>query len=226
MHICFCHESQNPPGNRRVTSCILCLLIAALLTLAPQPARASVLTVDITEQGSDVDVTATGSLDLSGMTYKTSGTSQTSIGPQFGFLGVGSAPDAYAADLYQGVIGGPLDFGPGSGIFSYPTSGTGIPFEINRQQNSITVQSGYASGTAISDTNVYSNATLSSLGITPGTYTWTWNGGANSVVLNATPEPASLSLLAISGVAMLRRRRMSHLRAQPVRNASHGASGA
>jgi hypothetical protein len=79
-------------------------------------------------------------------------------------------------------------------------------FDVNPEP-SVAVQQGYVSGTAFTDTNVYSNATFASLGVTPGTYTWKWNNGANSLVLNA-PEPASVCLVLVSGIGLLRRRRL------------------
>ena len=69
---------------------------------------------------------------------------------------------------------------------------------------------GYVSGTDLGiSTDTWNNQTLSSLGLTPGTYTWTWGTAphADSLALQITvPEPASFSLLAIAGLAMLRRR--------------------
>ena len=42
------------------------------------------------------------------------------------------------------------------------------------------VPSGYLSGNPLSGTSTYNNATFASLGVTPGTYVWTWGaGGAN-----------------------------------------------
>ena len=40
-------------------------------------------------------------------------------------------------------------------------------------------QAGYVSGTALSDMAIYSGKTLATLGVTPGTYVWTWGTGAN-----------------------------------------------
>jgi hypothetical protein len=36
------------------------------------------------------------------------------------------------------------------------------------------VETGYVSGTPLSDTTIYFNQTFNTLGVTPGTYVWTW----------------------------------------------------
>jgi hypothetical protein len=47
------------------------------------------------------------------------------------------------------------------------------------------------SGSPLSDTSTYDNATFASLGVTPGTYEWIWGAGVNqNFTLNATvPGP-------------------------------------
>ena len=78
------------------------------------------------------------------------------------------------------------------------------------------VPAGYVSGHALSDTSTYNTATFASLGVTPGTYEWTWGRGvhADSFTLQigpvaAVPEPASLPLLVmgLAGLGMVVRRR-------------------
>ncbi len=45
------------------------------------------------------------------------------------------------------------------------------------QNSFLTVSMGYVSGAALSDSATRDNATISSLGLTPGTYTWAWDNG-------------------------------------------------
>ena len=53
----------------------------------------------------------------------------------------------------------------------------------------LVVPLGYVSGAPLLDTSTYNNSTFASLGITPGTYTWTWGSGvdADSFIINAGP---------------------------------------
>ena len=70
----------------------------------------------------------------------------------------------------------------------------------------------YGSGN-LSNSATWSNATFASLGLTPGTYVWTWGSGEHqdSFTLNIrhVPEPTTLTLLgsAVACLAWLRRRR-------------------
>ena len=66
----------------------------------------------------------------------------------------------------------------------------------------------YVSGEALSNTSTYSDKTIAGLGLTPGTYTWTWGTGptADSFQLQveaATPEPATFGLLTFAAAGML-----------------------
>ncbi|HET9783548.1 MAG TPA: PEP-CTERM sorting domain-containing protein, partial [Terriglobales bacterium] len=76
----------------------------------------------------------------------------------------------------------------------------------------VIVPGGYQSLSFISNSDTFDNATLSSLGVTPGVYTWTWgNGAEQSITLDAeaTPEPASLLLLVsglLAGLCLCRKR--------------------
>ncbi|MGH7044737.1 MAG: PEP-CTERM sorting domain-containing protein [Acetobacteraceae bacterium] len=56
---------------------------------------------------------------------------------------------------------------------------------------------GYVSGIQLADTSTWDNVTFADLGVTPGTYTWTWGGAPDgSFTLKiGVPEPGSLAIL-------------------------------
>jgi len=77
-------------------------------------------------------------------------------------------------DIYQGFTG-PTSFG--SGLGSDPTTASGDFVEMADRQ--LVVPLNYVSDTPLSDSMTFNNATLDTLGVTPGTYVWTWGTGAN-----------------------------------------------
>ncbi len=91
-----------------------------------------------------------------------------------------------------------------AGAFSSPPAARGITSKWREATAFSPCRRNYVSGAALSDSATWNNSTISSLGLTPGTYTWAWGGGdhADSFVINikapapAVPEPASLALLA------------------------------
>ena len=65
---------------------------------------------------------------------------------------------------------------------------------------------GYVSGAALSDSMTFNNATFASLGVTPGTYVWTWGTGANqnfTLVIGAAGVPDGGSTVSLLGCALL-----------------------
>ena len=91
--------------------------------------------------------------------------------------------------------------------------GKAVPFG----SPSLTVPTGYISGAPLLTTSTYTNASLSSLGVTPGTYTYTWGSGVDAdtmTIVVAVPEPSTWALavtglLAAVGWSLLRSRTKS-----------------
>jgi hypothetical protein len=81
----------------------------------------------------------------------------------------------------------------------------------------LVVPEGYVSGSQLSDTDTYFDETIAQLGLAPGIYNYTWGSGAtaDSLTINigVVPEPASVAVVAIPALALLRRRRRVSRRA-------------
>jgi VPDSG-CTERM motif len=65
---------------------------------------------------------------------------------------------------------------------------------------------GYDSNTALSSSATWNNATFASLGVTPGTYVWTWGDGANqrfTLIIGGAGVPDGGTTVSLLGCALL-----------------------
>ena len=181
---------------------------AALLLgsgLAAAPAQAG-YTVTLLQQGTNVVATGSGTINLTDLTDVGAAASNSGfLSPNLGRIS--TAPTTTFPDLlslYDGATG-PTSFG--SGGLTTANSGTGdaVGLQVIEPPTEaiIGLPEGYVSGHALSDTSTYDNMNFSMLGVTPGTYTWTWGTGANadSFTLQigpaAVPETSTIALLAL-----------------------------
>lgn len=190
------------------------LALLAGMFLVPCAAQATPYVVKLVQQGSNVVATGSGEFDLTGLTFNSIGaTSQSAVQPSTGYVGTGT--QGSAMDAYNG-LSGPMAFG--SGASTYATTGTGDSAGFNAIWSGPTLfaPQGYVSGTALANSSTWDSSSFASLGITPGTYTWTWGTAADqSFTLiagtKAVPEPAALGMfglgmLLIGGFVTRRRR--------------------
>ncbi len=186
-----------------------CMAAILVLLTAGTAHAGSVYIVTLSQQGSDVVANGSGTIDLTGLTSFGSATLFPELYPAHGIITVG---DGFNLDLYGGTSG-PFTFGNGGAIF--PSSKSGDSVELEDFGIFLDVPQGYVSGTSLSGSSTFDNTTLAKLGVTAGTYTWTWNSGANSFVLEIpmfAPEPSTFlmlgtGLLPVMGV--LRRRHLN-----------------
>ena len=105
---------------------------------------------------------------------------------------------------------GPTSFGSSGHLFLADAS-NGNSVAISGLMGILVVPVGYVSGNPLTNTMTFNNATLDSLGVTPGTYVWTWGSGlANqNFTLQIGPVgvprvPDGGSTVSLLGCALLR----------------------
>jgi hypothetical protein len=162
--------------KRRIRSLTtpFCTLTASFLILS-QPARADYI-VTLQQVGSDVVATGSGAIDLTGLTFDFTSGTVAGILPIIGLINVG--PTSFpSTDHYSGTITGPPSFGLGKAPEN-AFNGSGDLVGIFGLGSTLTVPQGYVSGSPLSDSATYAG-TFGFIGLTPGTYKWTWGTGAN-----------------------------------------------
>ena len=178
-----------------------------------QPAQA--FTVTLEQVGSDVVATGSGAINLTGLTFASGGLVATgSMGPSIANLVVA---DGTGLSQYTG-FSGPSSFGPGTTITidsSDSGDSVGIIGPAFFLGPGIFLPAGYVSGNALSGSATWNNATFASLGVTPGTYVWTWGTRLpnqnftlriGAATVPDTGSTVSLLGCALLGVAALRRK--------------------
>jgi hypothetical protein len=186
---------------------------AGLSLAATTPAHASVLMTLQQETGAAscggaspcVVASGSGTLDITDLTLMAGGpfTQVPLISPAGSTITVGSQA---SIDIYSSIIGPVLPIGTGGTVGA--NSGSGDLFGVTDVQ--LEVPHGYTSGNSLSGTAIWnspSDNTLALLGVTPGTYKYTWGSGEDAdsftlEVLNPVPVPAALPLLA-TGLGLL-----------------------
>lgn len=163
---------------RRLKSTIL---LAGALLLTPALAQANNYVVTIEQIGSNVVATGSGEINLTGLSLSFSGSGASpEMVSESEFLIFTGAGGAGSADQYDASFSGPMDFGTG-GFFAASTgSGNTVGAFFASGDLYIDTPHSYVSGTALSSSAAWDNKTFTSLGLTPGVYTWTWGGGSCS----------------------------------------------
>jgi MYXO-CTERM domain-containing protein len=165
--------------------------------------------VTLEQQGPNVVANGSGSIDLTGLGSAVTGfTSPARMIPSAGIITTGPAVLGTPFDLYApspGVITGPTSFGSGGDTLA--TSGSGDPVGFAGMADVLPVPVGYVSDNPLSSSATWDNASFSNLGVTPGSYEWTWGTGPNQnftldIIAAAVPEPSVLSELAVGLAGM------------------------
>ena len=154
-------------------------------TNTPTPTSASTptgFTVTISQVGPDVVWSGSGSFNTSALISNGSQLLGAGFQASQAIWAIGPATNV-TLDIYSGVTTYPNNIG-GAGTAG-AISGSGSTFAIlpNATNRNLLVPTGYVSGTVISGSTTYSNATIAGMGLVPGTYTWSWGTGGNASTL-------------------------------------------
>ena len=184
---------------------MLATLAIAILCGVSAPSAQAGYIVTLQEVGPNVVATGTGAFDLTGLAleFTNDPSAGAQISPSTAQMVMGSTSVDVPVDDYQGLVG-PLNFGVGPRTNA--TSGSGDHVILDRLFNDLSVPTGYVSGNPLFSISTYDGATLSSLGVTPGTYVWAWGTGANQnfTLIAAVPDLGStFGLLFVSLVALV-----------------------
>ncbi len=157
----------------------LCVAVVVLLLSGPANLLHAGFVYTLTEVGPDVVVNGVGTLNLSALTLiDTTAGASSGILPNSGYIGVGGSIFTYTG------FSGPASFGDGG--FTVASSASGNTLAIEANGFLLGVPAGYVSGTPLSNTMTFNNATFASLGFTPGTYIYTWGTGSTADSLTVT----------------------------------------
>jgi len=163
-------------------------------TNTSSPAVGQVMNMTLLEVGGDVVLSGAGTLNTTSLGLTLPFFRTSFVVPQVSQFGCGLAgPGPFNTLIFTGgTITEPANFGTGGQTLG--DSGTGDFFGIGFANSTrrLFVPSGYTSGSFISGTTTFNSTTLSTLGATPGTYTWSWGSGANasSIVMQVgVPAP-------------------------------------
>jgi hypothetical protein len=189
------------------------------VALALAPAKAE-FTISIQQVGANVVGTGSGSVDTAGLTAGNTiprGLYDL-VDPQFANYGAGEPLEPNTIFRQFSGVSGPSSFGPSSQTTN-ASSSTGISLILAGRDGIVELPSDYLSGSFFTNQDIFSNKTLDGLGLTLGTYTYTFGAGddADSIVVQIgpvapVPEPSTwaMMILGFSGIGFMAYRRKSN----------------
>jgi VPDSG-CTERM motif len=188
-----------------IPAAIRCSLMFTAVTASlffVRPVQGFTITMD--QMGSNVVANGSGAFNLTGLTFLGSGpAAESGIIPSLGFIAINAG--SVDADVYVGFTG-PTSFG--SGDLSLGNSFSGDFFALEEGIDAfLALPQGYVSGAALSNSMTFNNATFASLGMTPGTYVWSWGTGLPNqnftLIIGRVGVPDGGSTISLLGCALL-----------------------
>jgi PEP-CTERM motif len=186
--------------NKRI-ACLASIASMALVALTTPRAEAAFVAV-FTEDGSNVVASGSGTINLTDLTFAQTlpgELTQAAVNPSLPGYASGIS-DTTA--LYDGDISGPTSWGAGGVTLASSSFGDVVGL-YHTKVFFLLVPDGYTSGSPLSSNATYAGASFASLGVTPGTYGYSWGLGTNADTLTVeiggagspVPEPATWTMM-------------------------------
>jgi hypothetical protein len=173
-------------------------------TITPTSGATGDFNITISQVGPDVVWSGSGSFNLTSLTLNqnipgvTGGFNQ----PFAQFIIGPTSPSGATTYSGSSFTTFPTSFGSGGGLA--PSSSSGSLFGVVQTAGpsgprEVVVPPGYVSGTVISGSMTYNTQTIAGMGLSAGTYTWSWGSGGNASTLvmiiqgGTTPTPTVTS---------------------------------
>ena len=201
-----------------MTRTLKLLPLALLLASALAGQTRAGYVVNVIESGGDVVATGSGLVNTTDLSvYFISNTVFSRIGSLFNQVIIGgpaiSTSSGNYVNIYRFIESPSMFFGHGFGRYADMSSGdvVGVDGSLG-----LILPEAYVSGSSLSSDAFWRGQTFASLGLIPGTYTWTWGGGANAdfftmnIGVASVPEPSTIgaALLGAVGIVVSIRRRI------------------
>ncbi len=196
--------------KRELRLVVVC--VAVMVATAVQVQAALIVTAF--ESGGNVVFSGGGTVSLGALVVEATGVADSGlVQPAFGVFFLGDNP-LDDAKTYKNTISGPSNLGPGL-VHVFADSNTGDFFGVNALSPNLYFPNGFTTGGSLSGTSTYNGTTLNAMGLTEGTYVWSWGAGALgaadtltlNVDANAVPEPTTLAIAFIGLLGIGYRRR-------------------
>jgi hypothetical protein len=199
----LCKSGMETSPKKLLPLTLFAIAVTSLFSVRP----AQAFTITLEQMGSNVVATGSGAFNLTGLNSVGSGL----------VANVGITPSLHQINMVAGLSSvytgftGPSSFGAGGGFLG--SSSSGNVFSITGGY--FFLPFGYVSGTALSNSMTFNNANFASLGVTSGTYVWSWGTGLRNQNFTLQIGPAgvpdggsTVTLLGcgLLGLAGLRRR--------------------
>jgi hypothetical protein len=171
------------------------ILIACWLVIGYTPSSYGAATITFTEVGPDVQASISGTLNTAGLASTVGTTIKGQVNPASALAVVGDAA-ASNSDRFSGITG-PTSLGTGNTtVFAFSGSGGHFGVDLSAAPNNLLiVPSGFVNG-ATSGNSTWTSHSFVTLGLTPGTYTYTW--GSDSLTIQIGPAPAPTAVPSLS----------------------------